>query len=69
MGIVSIVKKIVSKGDSKDDKRKGENNDIKEYFVDDMSQFLMDWGFDTKESVKIAEEFYERHKNKIKEIL
>lgn len=60
-----LIKKGVEKGVEK--AKVKENKEMKEDFITDMTFFLTDWGFETKEAVKIAEEIYQKHKDKFME--
>lgn len=74
MGILKTVAtapfKLIKKGVEKGvEKAKGveENKELKEDFIADMTFFLSNWGFDVKDAVKIAEEVYQKHKDKLME--
>ncbi|MEM1543713.1 MAG: hypothetical protein QXP52_02245 [Candidatus Aenigmatarchaeota archaeon] len=66
--IVTAPFKLVKKTGEKIKENK-EDKYVKADFVEDMTIFLTSWGFDVKEASQLAEEFYQKHKNKILEII
>lgn len=74
MGIISKIASIPIKAVKKvkekaKEKNKEETEEIKRDFIVDMADVMVDWGIDQKEALKIAEDIFEKQKEKIMEVL
>ena len=48
---------------------KKEDEALKHDFILNMTDFLMSYGFKPEEAMKLSKEFYNKHKNKIRDVL